>query len=394
MCKQWRTEKLGELLRRSEETVDPVPDAEYREITVRLWGNGVIERGRATGASLSGRRFVARAGQFIVSRIDARNGAMGIVPASLEGALVTNDFPLFKINSARLESAFLGWLCRTPAFVELCRRASEGTTNRVRLKEERFSGLEIHLPQIEEQRRIVARIDELAAKIQEARQIRNEASVIFEQFCRASAAKRIKAIASKYSERPISELVAIRGGGTPSKSDPSFWNGSIPWITPKDMKKRELSDAIDHITEAATRNTAAKLIEPGAVLVVVRGMILAHTFPSAILKARAAINQDMKALIPNEGLLPEFLCATLWARNSEFLALVEKSTHDTRKLETEKLMNMRIAVPPIAEQMRFLANLNELEDELGSLRRLQSETAVELDALLPSILSKAFSGEL
>lgn len=99
--------KLGELLRRSDETIDPQADIEYREITVRLWGKGVVERGRVLGASVSGRRFVAHAGQFIASRIDARNGAMGLVPQSLDGALVTNDFPLFNLNAERVEPLFL-----------------------------------------------------------------------------------------------------------------------------------------------------------------------------------------------------------------------------------------------------------------------------------------------
>lgn len=78
--KPWPKVRLGEVLRRSQETIEPQADGEYREITVRLWGNGVVERGRVLGASLSGRRFVAQAGQFIASCIDARNDAMGLVP--------------------------------------------------------------------------------------------------------------------------------------------------------------------------------------------------------------------------------------------------------------------------------------------------------------------------
>jgi type I restriction enzyme S subunit len=80
MSNAWPSVKLGEVMRRSQETVAPDADAEYRESTVRLWGKGVLERGRVLGAQTTGRRFVARAGQFIASRIDARNGAMGLVP--------------------------------------------------------------------------------------------------------------------------------------------------------------------------------------------------------------------------------------------------------------------------------------------------------------------------
>jgi type I restriction enzyme, S subunit len=163
---EWPKVKLGEVLRRSEESLQPDATTEYREITVKLWGNGVVERGRALGASMSGRRFVARTGQFIASRIDARNGAMGLVPVELDGALVTNDFPLFDLYTERIVPAFLGWLSKTAGFVELCLKASEGTTNRVRLKEDRLLALEIPLPPLAEQRRVVARIEALAAQIQ------------------------------------------------------------------------------------------------------------------------------------------------------------------------------------------------------------------------------------
>ena len=160
------------------------------------------------------------------------------------------------------------------------------------------------------------------------------------------------------------------------------------------MKRRELSDAIDHISERATKETAAKLLEPGAVLVVVRGMILVHTFPSAVLRAPAAINQDMKALVPKKELLPEFLCALFWASNSVMLELVEKSTHDTRKFETDKLLGTNIVVPPLPEQRRIVAELATLKTKVDSLKGLQAETGKELEALLPSILDRAFNGEL
>ena len=176
MSQAWPKVRLGEIFSRSAETVSIQPGADYREITVRLWGKGVVLRGISSGAEIAGsRRFVANAGQFILSRIDARNGAMGLVPPKLDNAAVTSDFPLFDINVARVEPAFLGWLSKTRNFVELCQRASEGTTNRVRLQEDRFLDLEILLPPLTEQQRIVARIEGLAAQIQEARSLRPQA---------------------------------------------------------------------------------------------------------------------------------------------------------------------------------------------------------------------------
>jgi hypothetical protein len=269
----------------------------------------------------------------------------------------------------------------------------QGTAN-VSLKEQDIASVEITLPPLAEQRRVVGRINELAAQIHEAqtfrRQAAEEANVLWER----GASRFIDQAARAYPIRPLSDLVTIRGGGTPSKSDPFYWDGKIPWITPKDMKRRELRDSIDHISERATRESPAKMIESGAVLVVVRGMILAHTFPSAVLRAPATINQDLKALIPNKELLPEFLCALFWASNSQMLELVEKSTHDTRKFETGKLLGTKVVVLPIAEQKRIVAELDALRAEVDAMKRLQSDTAKELNALLPSILDRAFAGEL
>jgi type I restriction enzyme S subunit len=136
MKKEWPKVRLGEVLTRNEESIALEPDTTYREITVRLWGKGVMLRGIVTGAEVAARRrYVARQGQFILSRIDARNGALGIVPPELDGAIITNDFPVFRIVEQRLLPAYLGWVSRTASFVKECLRASEGTTNRVRLQE-------------------------------------------------------------------------------------------------------------------------------------------------------------------------------------------------------------------------------------------------------------------
>ena len=246
---------------------------------------------------------------------------------------------------------------------------------------------------LDEQRRIVARIEELVGKVEEARGLRRQSAKEAEVLWASSAQKLVFELANK-NLQPLGDLVTVRGGGTPSRSNPFFWNGSIPWVCPKDMKILDIKDSIEHISEEATYCSSAKLVEPGCVLIVVRGMILDHTVPSAILRVPAAINQDMKALVPDKNILSEYLCKILWAMNHLLHELVEKSTHDTRKLETPKLLNFKIPVPPLPEQHRIVAYLDDIQSKVDALKRLQVETAAELDALLPSILDKAFKGEL
>ncbi len=134
----WQEVTLGSVLTKTDEWADISPDQLYKQVTVRLWGKGVVLRSEVEGSTVAAdRQRVARAGQFILSRIDARNGALGLVPVELDGAIVTNDFPSFAVDQERLLPAYLAWLSNTSEFVRLCQAASEGTTNRVRLQEVR-----------------------------------------------------------------------------------------------------------------------------------------------------------------------------------------------------------------------------------------------------------------
>src|SRR5207249_1437593 len=151
MSNSWPQVPLGEVLTKSEDWTDINPTDTYREITVRLWGKGITLRREASGAEIaSPRRLLAKAGQFILSRIDARNGALGLVPDSLDGAVVSHDFPVFASNPSRLLPPFLDWVSKTQSFVKICKAASEGTTNRVRLQEDRFLKMTIPLPTLSE----------------------------------------------------------------------------------------------------------------------------------------------------------------------------------------------------------------------------------------------------
>ena len=151
---------ISTILQKSQDWVHPEPDRTYKQVRVRLWGKGLTLRAKVTGANIAApRQLRVSTGQFLISRIDARHGAFGIVPDHLDGALVTSDFPCFDINERFVLPRYLGWYCRTVRFVDLCRRASEGSTNRVRLKEDRFMEMQFVLPPISEQERIVRKLD-------------------------------------------------------------------------------------------------------------------------------------------------------------------------------------------------------------------------------------------
>lgn len=158
---KWRQVKLEEILRHSREPVEINSLMTYKQITVKLHHKGVILRGERAGEKIKSKQYLAKMGQFIISRIDARNGAMGLVPPELDRAIVTNDFLTYDINKKEVFPKYFDYLTSTMTFVRECVRASEGTTNRVRLKPDRFLAIEIPLPSLEEQRRIVSLLEEV-----------------------------------------------------------------------------------------------------------------------------------------------------------------------------------------------------------------------------------------
>lgn len=159
---------------------------------------------------------------------------------------------------------------------------------------------------------------------------------------------------------PLGKIGEWRGGGTPSKSRADFWEGDIPWVSPKDMKVSHIADAQDHISSAAVEGSSVRMIPPGSLLMVVRGMILARASPVALTTKHVTINQDMKALLPFEPETKDYLLIALQAFEPEVLAAIEHSSHGTCKLKTEFLHGLIMPIPPLAEQRRIVTKIDQL----------------------------------
>lgn len=206
MTVRWPMVSLGEVLARHDDWIAIDPEARYRQVTARLWGQGLTLRGVVLGAGIAATsQNRVRSGQFLISRIDARHGAFGLVPEDLDGAIVSNDFPAFDVNAARALPAFVRWVSKTDWFVALCKRASEGSTNRVRLREGSFLAQEIPLPPLDVQRRIVERLDSIEARLNHIAALREAREADCEQLLRTLMSTDASAILV-----PMSDLVRPR----------------------------------------------------------------------------------------------------------------------------------------------------------------------------------------
>lgn len=381
---------LSELLRQRLEECSISDPSKETFVTVRLYGKGAVRREVAEGKSpvmRNGYRLVA--GDLVYSRIDARNGAFAIVSAELGGGVVSKDFPCFTIRKELVLPSFLIRILGGEWFYGQLRAASFGTTNRQRIGEQALLGYQIPLPPLPEQERIVRILDEADA----LRRLRAQADARTEAVTAAlfqTMFSDAQAAANHWPIRPLGKICSTVSGATPSTENADFWSGTIPWISPKDMKSRELFDATDHVSDSALEASRLRVLPVNAVLIVVRGMILAHTFPVATTRVQATINQDMKALLVHEGILPEYLHWILVSNALQILSLVSTAGHGTKRLEMNALLGLPVAVPPELRQKDFAAHVAEIRE----LEAVQTASGQCLDDLFYSLRHRAFQGEL
>lgn len=147
---------IGSFLTKSRNKVSIEDDKSYQRVTVKINNGGVFPRDIEIGEKIGTKtQFEIKSGQFLMSKIDARNGAFGLIPANLEGAIVTNDFPVFDVDSSKIIPEFLVLITTTKEFIQFAQSCSSGTTNRQRIDNEAFLNVKIPLPSITEQKRIL-----------------------------------------------------------------------------------------------------------------------------------------------------------------------------------------------------------------------------------------------
>ncbi|TVO50928.1 restriction endonuclease subunit S [Denitromonas halophila] len=191
----------------------------------------------------------------------------------------------------------------------------------------------------------------------------------------------IGAVPESWGVVPLSDVCRFQSGGTPSKKNPEFWKGTIPWVSPKDMKRPRLDDVADHISKEALES-GSKLAPAGSVFVVVRGMILAKTVPVALAEVPMAINQDMKAIIPGLKLRSDFLLYALETLRENLFKKVGRSGHGTCTLMGHEVAAFKIPLPDLATQAEIASAIQNLERK----KEIHEQKQIQLQDLSRSLL--------
>ena len=313
-------------------------------------------------------------GDIAYNKMRAWQGALG---ASIFRGIISPAYVVMRPRD-KVNSRFYHYLYRTPAFAKEAERWSYGITSDMwSLRPEHFKVIYSVLSPLVEQAAIVRFLDHANRKIDHFIRTKKKMIGLLKEQKQAiihhavtrglnpdaslkpSGIPWLGDIPKHWEVRKIKSLVSTYGGMTPSKGNAAFWEGSIPWVSPKDMKVREITDSTDHISNAALHQSGITLIPHPAVLIVVRGMILARTFPTAITAVPVTVNQDMKALLPKPGLNPEYFVSLLTGIQRDLLLLVEIAGHGTCCLRTDSWGSFTIPLPPLTEQEEIEAYLKE-----------------------------------
>jgi type I restriction enzyme S subunit len=396
MNKPWSMVKLGEVINHRKEFVRIDDFKTYKRCRVQLHAKGIVIRDHITGSELKTKeQQICRSGDFLVAEIDAKVGGYGIVPDELDGAIVSSHYFLFEANPNRLDCNFLGYFIKTPDFFDQV--SARGTTNYAAIRPSHVLQYHIPLPPMEEQRRIVAKMDELVGKIEEAKSIRSRtasesekllASVLHRYFSSSEVTVGMR--------RPIAAFSTILRGRGPIYFEGSGklainqkcvrWSGiditftkevSDIWI--RSLPVQNLLKEYDVVVNSTGEGTIGRAC-------VVTANAVGLPFDSHILVVRV---QEDKAL-------PKFIAYFLQSPDGQSAIEDSKGAKTTKQTElgTTKLGNIIMPLPSIPEQQRIISNLDELQGKVDGLRQYQVQTSAELEAFLPSILDKAFKGEL
>lgn len=398
--KDFTLARIGDFLKKSRYSIDIQNDQFYKRVRVKIRNGGVEERDVEKGINIGTKKqFVASAGQFVVSRIDARNGAFGLIPDSLDGAIVTNDFPLFDVDKTKILPEFLVLITTTKEFINFAQSCSSGTTNRQRMDIDLFLNQLIPLPSIVEQERIINAYNERIKKANKFEYdiklmessledyIFNELGIPKAIEKKLSKRKGLKFTSfkeinkwgldfiisrsdeiNKYKQLAIKDVCSISSGGTPNRNVKEYYvGGTIPWIKTGELNNEVIFTSEEKITFDALKNSSAKLYKKDSLIIAMYGATIGKT---AKLGIDATTNQACAVLfdINNSIINTDFLWEFIQTQTKNLKSLAYGSAQPN--LNAGIIANYLIPIPPLSKQNEIVLNSIKLKSQIKVAKEL------------------------
>ncbi len=382
-------------------------DVKVMRIT-ELGANGTSELSTSAIRSLTHKQVASRKlheGDLVLEKSGGGPktpvGRVALISALSQDVICSNFMLLMRPNHSLVLSKylhhFLTYLHVTGQTIPL----QSSSTNIRNISTPDYMQVQVPVPSLDEQKQIVETLDDHLSRLDKALAEVSSAAKKTEAFIKSYLLSLVQGSASichdsgSWQKREIGSLGKWRGGGTPSKSNPLFWlDGQIPWLTAKDMKTFRISDTQDHITEAGVAGSSANLFPSKAVVVVTRSGILEWKLPVAVTEVPVTVNQDLKALVCNADVLPEWAAYSILGFEHRILEECRKAGTTVANLNFEDFLKFEIFVPTIKRQQELSNLIQESVDYLDSVRARVNTLQTTLTDMRRSILKDAFLGAL
>jgi type I restriction enzyme S subunit len=397
MTNAWTTASLGEVTRLdlNREVIDP--SKTYAMVGVLSFARGLFDREPIENGNTSYRHFLRlKPDHIVMSQLFGWEGALALSSERFAGKYVSPQFPTFLSDEQRLDREFLGWLMRRPDFwSDLATRASGMGDRRRTLNPEAFFACQIPLPPVSEQRRIVARIQELAVKVDRAKDLRstatNESKSLFSAACDNMLAR---AIASAPLRKLSSLVDPDRGISYGIVQTGSEFEGGVPTLRAGDLQWFHVNTSgVKRVDPTIEKGFLRTRLKGGELLLRIRGGVgeLA-VCPDSM--GGGNVSREIAVIPLAAEVLPGFAMYLLSARSSQ--ATMHGNVRGTSYvgINLKDVRELAIPVPAVPEQHEMLSELEDLKAKIDALGNFQSETEMEINAMLPAILDRAFKGEL
>lgn len=386
---------LGDVLRPISRPETVQAGKTYRLLGARWYAGGLYIKDECDGGAIRAQKvYRVEGGDFVYNRLFAWKGSFAVAHGDVHGCYVSNEFPCFQVHPDKLDAHYLWrYVSRQSTWTEALGLSTGGTpTSRNRLKENDLLRMTIPLPPIAEQRRIVARIEELTAKIAETRRLRQETADGLWMLLQSEMWSTFPSAV----DRRVGDYARVQSG----------YAFKSHWFTEKGIRLvRNVNVGHGEIEWTQTVHVPTERREEFARFDLREGDILI-TLDRPIISTGVKVARVRKGDLPSlllqrvgrlqlksDDVLPEYLFA--WLQSPHFVSAIDPGrSNGVPHISPRDIERIPFAAPRLSEQRRIVAYLDALSAKVQALKTLQQSTAVELDALLPSILDQAFKGEL